>query len=170
MELISQSRLPIAYALRQPLVCLAVVKKPCCSQNVSQKLRCLDIKQLVFCFILSTRHSARVQGVFRFAFFAGFPIPVFATHVVLHFKVRSNPSINADGFQPPVISALGVKSGQLVDHLSALVKTGVHMKDILYFESMLTPKIITFVYWLLLLFALVSGLGYDVRRIWRRVF
>lgn len=33
------------------------------------------------------------------------------------------------------------------------------MKDIFYFEAMLTPKIITFVYWLLLLFALISGLG-----------
>lgn len=33
------------------------------------------------------------------------------------------------------------------------------MKDIFYFEAMLTPKIITFVYWLLLLFALVSGIG-----------
>ena len=33
------------------------------------------------------------------------------------------------------------------------------MKDILYLEKMLTPSIITFAYWLLLLFALVSGLG-----------
>lgn len=33
------------------------------------------------------------------------------------------------------------------------------MKDIFYFDSMLTPKIITFVYWLLLLFSVVSGLG-----------
>ncbi|MBX9899950.1 MAG: DUF4282 domain-containing protein [Burkholderiaceae bacterium] len=33
------------------------------------------------------------------------------------------------------------------------------MKDIFYFEDMLTPKIITFVYWLLLLFCVVSGLG-----------
>jgi len=33
------------------------------------------------------------------------------------------------------------------------------MKDLLFFDSMLTPKIITFVYWLLLLFAVVSGLG-----------
>lgn len=30
------------------------------------------------------------------------------------------------------------------------------MKDIFYFESMLTPKIITFVYWLLLLFAALA--------------
>ena len=33
------------------------------------------------------------------------------------------------------------------------------MKDILYLEKMLTPSIITFAYWLLLLFALVSGLS-----------
>ena len=33
------------------------------------------------------------------------------------------------------------------------------MKDFLYLEKMLTPSIITFAYWLLLLFALVSGLG-----------
>ncbi|GAB3676035.1 DUF4282 domain-containing protein [Salinisphaera aquimarina] len=33
------------------------------------------------------------------------------------------------------------------------------MKDILYFDSMLTPKLITFIYWLFLLMALVSGLG-----------
>jgi hypothetical protein len=35
----------------------------------------------------------------------------------------------------------------------------VLMKDIFFFDSMLTPKIITFVYWLLLFAALVSGLG-----------
>ena len=33
------------------------------------------------------------------------------------------------------------------------------MRDILFFDSMLTPKIITLVYWLLLGAALVSGLG-----------
>lgn len=33
------------------------------------------------------------------------------------------------------------------------------MKDLLFFESMLTPKIITIVYWFLLLAAVVSGLG-----------
>lgn len=33
------------------------------------------------------------------------------------------------------------------------------MKDIFFFEGMLTPKIITFVYWLLLFSAVVSGLG-----------
>lgn len=33
------------------------------------------------------------------------------------------------------------------------------MRDILFFDSMLTPKIITLVYWLLLIAALVSGLG-----------
>lgn len=31
------------------------------------------------------------------------------------------------------------------------------MKDIFFFESMLTPKIITFVYWLMLLGAVISG-------------
>ena len=33
------------------------------------------------------------------------------------------------------------------------------MKGILFFDNMLTPKIITFVYWLLLLVAVVSGIG-----------
>lgn len=33
------------------------------------------------------------------------------------------------------------------------------LKQVLMFDSMLTPKIITFVYWLLLAIALVSGLG-----------
>lgn len=33
------------------------------------------------------------------------------------------------------------------------------MKDIFTFDSMLTPKIITFVYWLMLLASLISGLG-----------
>jgi len=33
------------------------------------------------------------------------------------------------------------------------------MKDVLFFDSMLTPKIITFVYWLLLLMAVVGGLS-----------
>lgn len=33
------------------------------------------------------------------------------------------------------------------------------MKDIFTFDSMLTPKIITFVYWLMLLATLVSGIG-----------
>jgi|TARA_R100000935_G_C2738636_1_gene124956 uncharacterized protein DUF4282 len=33
------------------------------------------------------------------------------------------------------------------------------VRDILFFDSMLTPKIITLVYWLLLGAALVSGLG-----------
>ena len=40
------------------------------------------------------------------------------------------------------------------------------MKSIFFFDSMLTPKIITIVYWLLLLSAIVSGvstmfIGYD---------
>jgi len=33
------------------------------------------------------------------------------------------------------------------------------MKDVLFFDKMLTPKIITFIYWLLLLGAVVGGLG-----------
>ena len=33
------------------------------------------------------------------------------------------------------------------------------MRDVFFFDAMLTPKIITFVYWLLLLLAVVSGLG-----------
>ncbi len=34
------------------------------------------------------------------------------------------------------------------------------MKNIFLFEAMLTPKIITLVYWFLLLLAVFSGLGY----------
>jgi len=33
------------------------------------------------------------------------------------------------------------------------------MRDVFYFDSMLTPKIITFVYWLMLLSVVISGLG-----------
>lgn len=33
------------------------------------------------------------------------------------------------------------------------------LNDLLHFNTMLTPKIITFIYWLLLLFAAVSGLS-----------
>jgi hypothetical protein len=33
------------------------------------------------------------------------------------------------------------------------------MKNVLFFDNMLTPKIITFVYWLLLLAAAIGGLG-----------
>jgi Domain of unknown function (DUF4282) len=33
------------------------------------------------------------------------------------------------------------------------------MKALLFFDSMITPKIITFVYWLLLLAAVVGGIG-----------
>lgn len=32
-------------------------------------------------------------------------------------------------------------------------------KDLLYFDEMLTPKIITVVYWLLLFITIISGLG-----------
>lgn len=35
----------------------------------------------------------------------------------------------------------------------------MNMKDVFFFNAMLTPKIITFVYWLLLFFAVVSGIG-----------
>lgn len=40
------------------------------------------------------------------------------------------------------------------------------MKDVLFFNNMLTPKIITFVYWLLLLSAVIGGIttmfsGYE---------
>jgi hypothetical protein len=33
------------------------------------------------------------------------------------------------------------------------------LRDILFFDSMLTPKVVTVVYWLLLLAALIAGLG-----------
>ena len=33
------------------------------------------------------------------------------------------------------------------------------MRNLFFFDAMLTPKIITFVYWLLLLFAVIVGLG-----------
>ena len=33
------------------------------------------------------------------------------------------------------------------------------MKEVLFFDSMLTPKIITFVYWLLLVVVVISGAG-----------
>lgn len=33
------------------------------------------------------------------------------------------------------------------------------MKDLLFFDSMVTPKIITVIYWLLLVSILLSGLG-----------
>lgn len=33
------------------------------------------------------------------------------------------------------------------------------MRSVFFFDSMLTPKIITFVYWLLLLIAIVSGVA-----------
>ena len=32
------------------------------------------------------------------------------------------------------------------------------MRDYLYFDSMITPKIITFIYWLLLAGAVIAGL------------
>ena len=37
------------------------------------------------------------------------------------------------------------------------------MRNYLYFDSMITPKIITFIYWLLLA-AAVLGLSFSVRR------
>jgi len=36
------------------------------------------------------------------------------------------------------------------------------MKDLFFFDKMLTPKIIVFVYWLMLLSAVASGLGIMV--------
>ncbi|MCP3176718.1 DUF4282 domain-containing protein [Desulfuromonas sp. KJ2020] len=33
------------------------------------------------------------------------------------------------------------------------------MKDLLYFDNMLTPKLITFVYWVMLFGSFVGGLG-----------
>ncbi|MCP1337984.1 DUF4282 domain-containing protein [Idiomarina sp. M1R2S28] len=33
------------------------------------------------------------------------------------------------------------------------------MKDVLFFNNMLTPKIITFVYWILLLAAVIGGIS-----------
>lgn len=33
------------------------------------------------------------------------------------------------------------------------------MKSLLFFNTMLTPKIVTFVYWLLLIAAVISGIG-----------
>lgn len=33
------------------------------------------------------------------------------------------------------------------------------MKDLFFFESMLTPKIITFVYWLMLLAVIIASIG-----------
>ena len=33
------------------------------------------------------------------------------------------------------------------------------MKEYLFFDTMITPKIITFIYWLLLLLAVLGGLG-----------
>ena len=33
------------------------------------------------------------------------------------------------------------------------------LRDVLFFDSMLTPKVVTLVYWLLLLAALIAGLG-----------
>jgi len=34
------------------------------------------------------------------------------------------------------------------------------MRNILFFDSMLTPKVITFVFWLMLLLVVVGGLGF----------
>jgi Domain of unknown function (DUF4282) len=33
------------------------------------------------------------------------------------------------------------------------------MRDLLFLDKMITPTIITFIYWLLLLFAVIAGLG-----------
>ena len=34
------------------------------------------------------------------------------------------------------------------------------MRDILFFDKMITPKIITFIYWVMLVVVVVSGLGW----------
>ncbi|MBU1171775.1 MAG: DUF4282 domain-containing protein [Proteobacteria bacterium] len=34
------------------------------------------------------------------------------------------------------------------------------MKDILVFETMVTPKLITFIYWILLVLIVMGGIGY----------
>jgi hypothetical protein len=39
------------------------------------------------------------------------------------------------------------------------VTKGSAMKTLFFFDSMITPKIITFVYWLLLLAAVIVGIG-----------
>jgi len=44
-------------------------------------------------------------------------------------------------------------------YFSMYLQKGSQMKDVLFFDSMLTPKIITFVYWLLLIVAVVVGIG-----------
>ena len=35
----------------------------------------------------------------------------------------------------------------------------MNVRDVFYFDSMLTPKVVTLVYWLLLLTALMGGIG-----------
>ena len=35
----------------------------------------------------------------------------------------------------------------------------MNLRNVLYFDAMLTPKVITFIYWLLLLACLIGGLG-----------
>ena len=35
----------------------------------------------------------------------------------------------------------------------------MNVRDVFYFDSMLTPKVVTLVYWLLLLTALIGGIG-----------
>ena len=42
---------------------------------------------------------------------------------------------------------------------TASQRRGPTVKALLFFDSMITPKIITFVYWLLLLAAVVGGIG-----------
>jgi len=45
------------------------------------------------------------------------------------------------------------------DNGSCEQSEGKKMKDIFFFDGMLTPKIITFVYWLMLLGVLIAGFG-----------
>lgn len=41
----------------------------------------------------------------------------------------------------------------------------MEMKDILFFDSMVTPKIITFVYWLLLIALVIAGIVFGIAMI-----
>lgn len=40
----------------------------------------------------------------------------------------------------------------------ASITGGERMRDLLYFDSMVTPKIVTFIYWLMLVVAALAGL------------
>lgn len=76
-------------------------------------------------------------------------------------KERVSILIDRNG-QHKVFEAQPASLGIEVERMS---QKGNHMKTFFFFDSMLTPKIITFVYWLALLFAVVQGLW-----IWRSMF